>query len=124
MGSYTKERGQMNDESGSTAMPPWSFIIEFDGERARRNGYDPDVLYDYVGRAAEPYGNMRVARGTWTAEQEGDGAGMAQCLALSLLSKQGWFMENVGSVTVCEKAGQAYDWLEDLKKIRPERFPA
>lgn len=32
---------------------PWSFTIEFDAEKAERNGYDLETLYDYVGRNVE-----------------------------------------------------------------------
>lgn len=44
---------------------PWSFTIEFDEEKAKRNGYDIETLYDYVGRNVSRYGCVRIAQGTW-----------------------------------------------------------
>lgn len=38
----------------TSGLSPWSFEIEFDEEEAARNGYDPDELYDCVGRIVEP----------------------------------------------------------------------
>lgn len=32
---------------------PWRFTIEFDEEKAKRNGYNVDDLYDCVGAYAE-----------------------------------------------------------------------
>lgn len=29
---------------------PWSFTIEFDEDKAKRNGYDIQTLYDYTGQ--------------------------------------------------------------------------
>lgn len=36
-----------------TTMEPWSFTIVFDEDKAKKNGYEVDTLYDYVeiGRA-------------------------------------------------------------------------
>ena len=31
---------------------PWRFTIEFDEEKAKRNGYNVDDLYDCVGKYA------------------------------------------------------------------------
>lgn len=35
-----------------TTMEPWSFTIVFDEDKAKKNGYEVDTLYDYVGKAA------------------------------------------------------------------------
>ena len=44
---------------------PWRFTIEFDDEKAKRNGYNVDDLYDCVGKYAEQMGNVRIGLGTW-----------------------------------------------------------
>lgn len=41
---------------------PWRFTIEFDEEKAKRNGYNVDDLYDCVGKYAEQMGNVRIVR--------------------------------------------------------------
>ena len=46
---------------------PWRFTIEFDEEKAKRNGYNVDDLYDCVGKYAEQMGNVRIGLGTWQA---------------------------------------------------------
>lgn len=33
-----------------TTMEPWSFTIVFDEDKAKKNGYEVDTLYDYVGK--------------------------------------------------------------------------
>ena len=43
---------------------PWRFTIEFDEEKAKRNGYNVDDLYDCVGKYAEQMGNIRIGLGT------------------------------------------------------------
>ena len=68
----------------ASGLSPWSFEIEFDEEEAARNGYDPDELYDCVGRIVEPMGNVRTARGSWQAESRENQFG-AQCPAVALL---------------------------------------
>lgn len=50
-----------------TTMEPWSFTIVFDEDKAKKNGYEVDTLYDYVGKNVEGLGNERIARGTWRA---------------------------------------------------------
>ena len=47
---------------------PWRFTIEFDDEKAKRNGYSVDDLYDCVGKYAEQMGNVRIGLGTWQAK--------------------------------------------------------
>ena len=46
---------------------PWSFTIEFDEDKAKRNGYDIETLYDYTDRNVSRYGCVRIAQGTWKA---------------------------------------------------------
>lgn len=36
-----------------TTMEPWSFTIVFDEDKAKKNGYEVDTLYDYVGKNVE-----------------------------------------------------------------------
>lgn len=101
---------------------PWSFIIEFDAGKAARNGYDLDTLYDYVGRNVEKYGVTRVARGTWKAK---DGEEVeSQCLALSIISKAKWIMQNIKSLTVFEDDADGFDGLEVIRRTNPERLLA
>ena len=48
---------------------PWSFTIEFDEGKAKRNGYDIETLYDYTDRNVSRYGCVRIAQGTWRASE-------------------------------------------------------
>lgn len=48
---------------------PWSFTIEFDEDKAKRNGYDIQTLYDYTDRNVFRYGCVRIAQGTWRAAE-------------------------------------------------------
>ena len=63
-------------------MEPWRFTIEFDEEKAKRNGYNVDDLYDCVGEYAEQMGNVRIGLGTWQAKSREVQFG-AQCLFAS-----------------------------------------
>ena len=102
---------------------PWSFTIEFDEEKAKRNGYDIETLYDYVGRNVEKYGVTRIAQGTWKAA-DGDEV-ESQCLALSLLSRAGWVMRNIKSMTAFEDdCDEQVDYLDVLRRNNPERLYA
>lgn len=89
---------------------PWSFTIEFDEEKAKRNGYDIETLYDYVGRNVEKYGVTRIGHGTWKAKV-GDEV-ESQCLALSMLSNAKWVMRNVKSLVAFEDDTDAIDCLD------------
>ena len=90
---------------------PWSFTIEFDADKAKRNGYDLETLYDYVGRNVEKrYGLTRIGHGTWKAK-EGDEV-ESQCLSISLLSRAKWVMQNVKSLIAFEDDTDAIDCLE------------
>lgn len=108
----------------ASGLPPWSFEIEFDEEEAARNGYDPDELYDCVGRIVEPMGNVRTARGSWRAESRENQFG-AQCPAVALLVKQPWVMENVRSLTTHEDMNEpdGEDYLSVVRRVRPELLP-
>ena len=103
------------------AQTPWSFAITFDEKKAEKNGYGLEALYSQVGKTVESFGNREVARGIWQAQESCD-AVSAQCLALSALSKQQWFMGTVEAVTVCEDDGDEYDWLAVVRQIQPERI--
>ena len=107
-------------ESNKENMPPWSFTIEFDEEKADRNGYDVETLYDYVGRNVEPLGNVRIARGTWKASGESNKIG-AQTHAISMLSRQKWVMENVRSISCREEDSSIQDGIESIRRVFPER---
>ena len=50
------------------ATKPWRFTIEFDEEKAKRNGYNVDDLYACLGAYAEQMGNVRIGLGTWQAK--------------------------------------------------------
>lgn len=57
---------------------PWSFTIEFDEDKAKRNGYDIETLYDYTDRNVSRYGCVRIAQGTWKAA-DGKGRSASRC---------------------------------------------
>lgn len=97
---------------------PWSFTIEFDAGKAARNGYDLDTLYDYVGRNVERYGLTRIGNGTWKAK-EGDEV-ESQCLALSMLSRAKWVMQNVKSLTAFEDDTDEIDCIEVFRQTDPQ----
>ena len=102
-----------------TTMPPWSFTIVFDEEKAAQNRYDPDILYDYVGRNVEPLGIVRIGRGSWHAKDDG-GKVMAQCAALSRLARMKWGMQNVRSWTAYEDdEPEGHDYLQVLREVSP-----
>ena len=46
-----------------TTMEPWSFTIVFDEDKAKKNGYEVDTLYDYVGKNVEGLGYLLVFLG-------------------------------------------------------------
>ena len=95
-----------------------SFTIEFDAGKAARNGYDLDTLYDYVGRNVERYGLTRIGNGTWKAK-EGDEV-ESQCLALSMLSRAKWVMQNVKSLTAFEDDTDEIDCIEVFRQTDPQ----
>ena len=97
---------------------PWCFTIEFDEEKAKRNGYDIETLYDYVGRKVEKYGVTRIGHGTWKAKV-GDEV-ESQCLALSMLSNAKWVMRNVKSLVAFEDDTDAIDCLDVFRKTDPQ----
>lgn len=99
---------------------PWSFIIIFDEEKAKRNGYDIETLYDYVGKNVEKYGLTRIGHETWKAKV-GDEV-ESQCLALIMLSKMKWVMQNIKSLIAFEDDTDEIDYLEILRRRVPERL--
>lgn len=104
---------------------PWRFIIEFDERKAAAHGTTADELYDRVGAVVEPYGNVRVARGTWQARDARSGF-RAQCPAVCALSKQRWVMQNVRSWVTFEGDGdpQGEDYLAVIGRVRPRLLRA
>ena len=101
---------------------PWSFAIEFDSRKAAQNGYDLDTLYDYVGKNVERYGLSRVEKNVWKAKS-GDEV-ESQCLALSMLSRSKWVMQNIRVLTVFEDDAEGFDGLEVIRRTNPERLYA
>ncbi len=101
-----------------TDVMPWSFTIEFDPEKAARNGYDVDALYECVDENVQRYGLTRLARGTWKANEE-DRVG-SQCLTMSLLSEEKWVMQNIRSFTAYEVNTAPIDFIAILRKRCPE----
>ena len=99
---------------------PWSFTIEFDPEKAARNGYDVDALYECVDENVQRYGLTRLARGTWKANESDKVE--SQCLSLSMLSKQKWVMQNVSSITAYERGVEPIDYIGIIKKHFPNRI--
>lgn len=93
---------------------PWRFTIEFDEEKAKRNGYNVDDLYDCVGEYAEQMGNVRIGLGTWQAKNREVQFG-AQCPVCATLSKQPWVMQNIKSWrTYALAAGAVLDYFNDF----------
>lgn len=103
-----------------TTMGPWSFTIVFDEDKAKKNGYEVDTLYDYVGKNVEGLGNERIARGTWRAVKGYDEVD-AQTLAISKLSRQKWVMQNIKSLAFREDDDEIYDGIETIRRVYPER---
>ena len=91
---------------------PWRFTIEFDEEKAKRNGYNVDDLYDCVGKYAEQMGNVRIGLGTW------------QCPVCATLSKQPWVMQNIKSWRTYEDMNEpeGEDYLQVIRDISPKRI--
>ena len=98
----------------------WHFTIEFDERKAAAHGTTVDELYDRVGAFVEPYGNVRVGRGTWQARDARSGF-RAQCPAVCDLSQQRWVMQNVRSWVTFEGDGdpQGEDYLAVIRRVRP-----
>ena len=103
-----------------TTMEPWSFTIVFDEDKAEKNGYEVDTLYDYVGKNVEGLGNERIVRGTWRAAKGYDEVD-AQTLAISKLSRQKWVMQNIKSLAFREDDDEIYDGIETIRRVYPER---
>lgn len=102
-----------------TTMEPWSFTIVFDEDKAKKNGYEVDTLYDYVGKNVEGLGNERIARGAWRAAKGYDEVD-AQTLAISKLSRQKWVMQNIKSLAFREDDDEIYDGIETIRRVYPE----
>lgn len=99
---------------------PWSFTIEFDEGKAESAGYDVEELYDRADRSVSRCGCVRADRGTWRAA-EGDEV-ESQCLALSLLSRTGWVMRNIKTMTAFEDdCDEPVDYLDVVRRNNPER---
>ena len=101
----------------------WRFTIEFDDEKAKRNGYNVDDLYDCVGKYAEQMGNVRIGLGTWQAKNRKVQFG-AQCPVCATLSKQPWVMQNIKSWRTYEDMNEpeGEDYLQVIRDISPERI--
>ena len=117
--SSDENEGRGEGHGQEPELEPWSLSIEFDDEKARANGYDVDELYACVGKNIEKYGNERVGRGTWRAA-EGSDVIDAQSLAISKISRLGWAMQNIKSLTFREDDEEICDGLEMLRRLRPE----
>ena len=63
----------------------------------------------------EPYGNVRVARGTWQA-REGADEFRAQPVALARLVRERWVMQSVRAITYCED-GVEGDYLDVVRRV-------
>lgn len=105
------------------AMEPWRFTIEFDEEKAKRNGYNVDDLYDCVGEYAEQMGNVRIGLGTWQAKNRKVQFG-AQCPVCAALSKQPWVMQNIKSWRTYEDMNEpeGEDYLQVIRDISQKRI--
>ena len=117
-----KGKNMKSEVSAMTDVMPWSFTIEFDPEKAARNGYDVDTLYECVDENVQQYGLTRLARGTWRANESKKVE--SQCFSLLMLSKQKWVMQNVRSITAYERGTDPIDIIAALRKRNPERVYA
>lgn len=99
---------------------PWSFTIEFDDEKAKNNGYNVETLYDNVDDIVQPYGLARIGHNTWKAKLGEEVE--SQCLALSILSKTPWVMQNIEALTVFENSIEGFDGLEVIRQTNPQRL--
>lgn len=57
---------------------PWHFTIVFDEDKAMRNGYDIQTLYDYTDRNVSRYGCVRIAQGAYRGQRGASGTGTHQ----------------------------------------------
>ena len=95
------------------AMEPWRFTIEFDDEKAKRNGYNVDDLYDCVGKYAEQMGNVRIGLGTCQTDASTPGGGDSAAVAalIEQLAKKdeqiAKLMETVADSTKAVQGAQA-----------------
>lgn len=94
---------------------PWSFTIEFDADKAEKNGYELDVLYDYVEKNIKRYGVTRISHDTWKAEKGREVE--SQCPALCKLSDTKWFMQNIKSLVAFENSPAPIDCLEVFRRV-------
>lgn len=99
---------------------PWSIEIRFDEKKAHKNGFDANTLYDYVDKNIAKYGLKRISKFAWKANEE-DKAN-SQYLALSMLSKQNWVMNNISNILTYEYTDKAIDYLDLIKEYFPERI--
>lgn len=99
---------------------PWSFTIVFDEEKAKKNGYNIETLYDYVGKNVEQYGLTRIGHSTWKAKPDDEVE--SQCFALIMLSKTKWVMQNIKSLIAFEDDTDEIDYLDILRRRVPERL--
>lgn len=79
-------------------------------------------LYDCVDEKVQRYSVTRLDRGRWKANEQDKVE--SQCLALSLLSKQQWVMDNINSITAYENNIDPIDYVNIVKEIFPERIYA
>ena len=117
-----KGKNMKSELSAMTDVMPWSFTIEFDPEKAARNGYDVDALYECVDENVQQFGVTRLARGTWKANEASRVE--SQCRSLSFLSKQKWVMQNVTSLTAFERSTKPIDYIGIVRKHFPNRVYA
>ena len=102
---------------------PWRFTIEFDDEKAKRNGYNVDDLWEGGGEGGEEMGRGRVGVGSGQARSRKVQFG-AQCPVCATLSKQPWVMQNIKSWRTYEDMNEpeGEDYLQVIRDISPERI--
>ncbi len=102
---------------------PWRFTIEFDDEKAKRNGYNVDDLYDCVGKYAEQMGNVRIGLGTCRQRTARCSSGRSALFA-RLYPNSPWVMQNIKSWRTYEDMNEpeGEDYLQVIRDISPERI--
>ena len=109
----------MNDCSN---INPWSFIIELDKEKCKKNGYEIDQLYDYIDDRIGKfeYDIKRIDTNVW--KSNGKDKIVNQYVVLMTLTENKYVMMNVKSITSYEYGVAAIDYLEIIRRLFPERF--
>lgn len=101
---------------------PWSFVIELDKEKCKKNGYEIDRLYDYIDDCINKFGYdiKRIDINVW--KSSGKDKIVNQYVVLMMLTENKYVMMNIKSITSYEYGVAAIDYLKIIRRLFPERF--